>query len=61
MNLSHDSLFNHYKMNFALMQYHKYSLDELNNMIPFEREIYISMLVQYLEEEKQRLESKNGR
>jgi hypothetical protein len=60
MNLSHDSLFNHYKMNFALMQYHKYSLDELNNMIPFEREIYISMLVQYLEEEKQRLESKKN-
>ena len=42
------------------MQYHKYSLDELNNMIPFEREIYISMLVQYLEEEKQRLESKKN-
>lgn len=30
-------------------------------MIPFEREIYTSLLIQYLEEEKQRLESKNGR
>jgi hypothetical protein len=45
-------------MNFALMQYHKYSLDNLEDMIPFEREIYIAMLVQYLEEEKQRLESR---
>lgn len=44
-------------MNFALMQYHKYSLDELENMIPFERDIYVAMLVQYLEEEKQRLEN----
>lgn len=44
-------------MNFALMQYHKYSLAELDNMIPFEREIYVHMLVQYLEEEKQRIES----
>ena len=44
-------------MNFALMQYHKYSLEDLENMIPFEREIYVSMLVQYLEEEKQRQES----
>lgn len=40
------------------MQYHKYSLAELNDMLPFERELYTHMLVQYLEEEKQRLESK---
>jgi sensor histidine kinase YesM len=46
-------------MNFALMQYHKYSLDNLEDMIPFEREIYIAMLAQYLEEEKQRIESRN--
>ena len=45
-------------MNFALMQYHKYSLAELEDMLPFEREIYVHMLVQYLEEEKQRIESK---
>lgn len=40
------------------MQYHKYSLSELEEMIPFEREVYVHMLIQYLEEEKQRLESK---
>jgi hypothetical protein len=40
------------------MQYHKYSLSDIENMIPFEREIYVAMLIQYLEEEKQRLESK---
>jgi hypothetical protein len=45
-------------MNFALMQYHKYTLEDLENMIPFEREIYVAMLIQYLEEEKQRQESK---
>ena len=43
-------------MNFALMQYHKYSLEDLEDMIPFERDIYIAMLIQYLEEEKQRIE-----
>lgn len=41
------------------MQYHKYSLEDLENMIPFEREIYVAMLVQYLEEEKQQIESRN--
>jgi hypothetical protein len=46
-------------MNFALMQYHKYSLAELEEMIPFEREVYVYMLIQYLEEEKKRVESKS--
>lgn len=39
------------------MQYHKYSLTEIEDMIPFEREVYIAMLVQFLEEEKQRIEA----
>ena len=42
------------------MQYHKYNLHDIENMIPFEREIYVAMLIQYLEEERQRLESKNN-
>jgi hypothetical protein len=57
MNLCHDSMFNFYKMNFALMQYHKYSLRDLEEMIPFEREVYVAMLVKFLEEEKQRIEA----
>ena len=58
MALCNDTLINHYKMNFALMQYHKYSLTELDNMVPWEREIYIAMLVDYLEKEKERLNKK---
>jgi hypothetical protein len=45
-------------MNFALLQYHKYSLTEIEEMIPFEREIYIALLTKYLEEEKERLLNK---
>ena len=41
------------------MQYHKYSLTEIENLMPFEKDIYVTMLVQYLEEEKQRLKQ-NG-
>ena len=36
------------------MQHHKYSLTEIENMIPWERDIYVNMLIQYLEEEKVR-------
>jgi len=38
------------------MHHHKYSLSELENMIPWERNIYISLLVDYLKKEKERLE-----
>ena len=40
------------------MQYHKYSLEALEEMFPFEREIYVTMLIQWLEEEKQRMQNK---
>ena len=42
----------YYKINFALLQYHKYSLTEVENLIPWERDIYIGMLNQHLEDEK---------
>ena len=35
------------------MQHHKYSLTELENMIPWERDVYVGMLIQYIEEEKE--------
>ena len=42
------------------MQHHKYSLGELENMLPWEREIYITLLVNYLKEEKEkRIREKN--
>jgi hypothetical protein len=44
-------------MNFSLLQFHKYSLDEIEGMIPFEREVYVALLIQHLEEEKQKLKS----
>ena len=52
--LSSDNLTNYYKTNFALMQHHKYSLTELEEMMPFEREIYIILLTQFIKEENER-------
>jgi|TARA_Y100000389_G_scaffold122142_1_gene119522 hypothetical protein len=37
------------------MQEHKYSLTELEEMIPWEREIYVKLLVNHLEEERERI------
>jgi hypothetical protein len=33
-----------------MVQHHKYSLTELESMIPWEREVYISLLKEHLEE-----------
>ena len=46
------SLASYFKLNFALMQYHKYSLTEIENMMPWERDIYVGLLQQHLEEEE---------
>ena len=59
MALSHDNLVNYYKTNFLLMQEHKYSLAEIENMLPWEREIYIAMLVDYIEKENERIKQQN--
>ncbi len=40
--------------NFAMMQNWKYSLTELENMIPWERDVYVQLLLKHLKEEKDR-------
>ena len=35
-----------------MMQHHKYSLTELEDMLPWEREVYIGLLIKHLEDEK---------
>ena len=56
MSLSHDNLYNYYRTNFGLMQHHDYSLAELENMMPWEREIYIGLLMEYIKGENERIE-----
>ena len=58
----HESLASYYQVNFALVQHHKYSLTEIENMIPWEKEVYVTLLQQYIEEEnlKQRQAELNG-
>jgi len=48
-----------YNTNFTLMQHHKYSLSELENMIPWEREIYLSLLIKHIQEENERIQKQN--
>ena len=59
MALSHESLQDYYKLNFGMIQHHKWSLTEIDNMIPWEREIYTGLLINHLEQEKELMEKNN--
>ena len=48
MALNHNTLQNYYSTVFALVQHHKYSISEVECLIPFERDIYLGMLNEYL-------------
>jgi len=41
------------------MQHHKYSLTELDNMMPWERDVYIGLLQEYIQKENERIEKEN--
>jgi len=58
--MAHTSLESYYKINFAMMQHHKYSLTELESMIPWEREVYLTLLQQYIEEENLKSQQQNA-
>ena len=42
------------RTNFGLLQHHKWGLSEIENMIPWEREVYVQLLITYLKEEEER-------
>ena len=53
--MAYESLGGYFKNNFSLMQHHKWSLSEIENMIPWERQLYIELLSLFLKEEEQKL------
>jgi hypothetical protein len=50
--MAHMELESYFRLNFALMQFHKYSLTEIENMMPWERDSYVALLQQHIEQEK---------
>lgn len=44
-----------------MMQHHKYSLTEIEAMLPWERDIYVQLLVNHVEEENERIKLQQQR
>jgi hypothetical protein len=53
--MSHNNLANYYTMIFSLIQHHKYSITEIEDLMPYERDLYVDMLLMHLEKEKEEL------
>jgi hypothetical protein len=56
----YDNLKNIFDTNFALMQHHKYSLSELDSLMPWEKSIYVNMLIRHIEEENEKIKQLNA-
>ena len=57
----HESLSNYMENMFALAQYHNWSISEVENMIPWEKQTYIKMLQNFIEKRNLEYEqTKNG-
>lgn len=52
--LSHNNLATYYRTIFIMAQHHKYSIDTLESMLPYERDIYTEMLAEFLEEQRRK-------
>jgi len=57
--MAHIDLESYFKLNFALIQHHKYSLTEIENMMPWERDIYVGLLNQWVEDENLKAKQAN--
>jgi|TARA_B110000977_G_C10998613_1_gene462884 hypothetical protein len=52
--LLHTELGEYYKVIFMLAQHHKYSISDLESMLPYERDLYFGMLVDYIEQQNEK-------
>jgi len=58
--MGHDKLANHYKTQFGLVQHHHWDLTTLEEMMPWERYIYVDLLHAFLKEEEQKAKDREN-
>lgn len=58
--MAHTNIESYFKINFALIQHHKYSLWEIENLIPWERDVYVSLLQNHIEEENAKAQQRGN-
>lgn len=54
--MGRNSLSKYYQTNFALMHHHKWALDHIDGLIPWEKDLYVDLLAQHIKEEEMRMQ-----
>ena len=57
--LSHTSLGSYYQLIFSMKQHHNWSIHEIEEMLPWERDIYTTMLTNWIKEENDKIREQN--
>lgn len=57
MGLSHTTLKGYYEIIFSMAQHHKYSITDIETMIPYERDLYVDMLLEFIKQQEQAVTS----
>lgn len=52
--MSHENLLNRFKTNFAMLHHYKYSLSEIEAMVPWERDVYVDLIKDFIKQEEQK-------
>ena len=52
--MSHTNLFVYYQKVFGMAQHHKYSINEIENLLPYERDLYFDMLIEFIQSQKEK-------
>jgi hypothetical protein len=50
----------YYNTLFSLVQHHKYTLTEVYDMYPYERDLFVELLIQHLREQEEENSRRNG-
>ena len=59
--MMYTTLQSYIEVNFALMHHHKWSLTEIENLMPWERDVYVSLLITHLKEEERRYKERQAK
>jgi hypothetical protein len=57
--LGHTSITNYYYLMFNMAQHHGYGIEDLENILPYELDLYTTMLLEYLEKQKELAKARN--
>ena len=60
MSMFYNTLENYFRTNFSLMQHHKYSLTEIEGMMPWERTVYVTLLNQWIKEQEEKIKAQQN-